>query len=428
MSGTTQDTLVLTLSEDSYQGDAQFSVTVNGTQIAAGQSVTASNLEGQTEQFSYTGDFTGTDTVTVTFLNDDYAGATFDRNLYVDGVAIDGVSTSSAVVNASSGSFTGSTPVELHSTGDNASFAFSVPSSGACYLRGTRIAVPSGETAIEALRPGDLVLTASGAARPVVWIGHRQFRVADSANPSGVRPVRVRAGAVAPGVPARDLVVSPEHMLLLGDVLIPARALVNSTSVAVAPEIEAPHYFHVELESHDVLIADGMPAESWLDVGNRALFANAPVPALRPDLEATPAASACAPVVEGGAALDAIRVMLADRARAIGLAAIAATVEIAAPGAYRVAVAPGTAAVRLVSAAARCGADDRRLGATVTGVAFDGVPVALDDPRLARGFHAAERHGGHALRWTDRDALIAFGADAPGVVEIRVETVMAQVA
>ena len=420
MSNTTQDTVVLTLGEDAYQGDAQFSVAVNGVQIATGQSVTASQADGVSQQYAYQGDFgPGSYNVTVTFLNDAYASPGQDRNLYVDNITVNGANPSLETVTNSSGqtSIT-STPVELYSTGDTTTFSI------ACYLRGTRIAVPGGETAIEALRSGDLVLTASGQARPVAWVGHRRIAVAGAADPARVRPIRVKAGAVAAGVPARDLLVSPEHMLFLDGALIPARALVNGVTVQVADEIAAPHYFHVELESHDVLLAEGLPAESWLDAGNRGLFANAPVPTLRAELEATPASLACAPVVEDGPALDRARERRARRAIEAGQSVRSEVLVIEAPGTYRVAAPPGAAALRLVSPApARHDADERRLGATVTAVAFDGKSVPLDDARLARGFHGVERHGGHAVRWTDGDALITFGAEVPGLVEIKVGSV-----
>ena len=76
-------------------------------------------------------------------------------------------------------------------------------------------------------------------------------------------------------------------------------------------------YFHVELDRHDVLLAEGMPAESYLDTGNRTMFANAPVTALRPSAEATHAADACAPLVVRGAALEAVRARLDARAPAL---------------------------------------------------------------------------------------------------------------
>jgi len=417
MSGITQDTLSLTLAEDSYQADAQFSVSVNGVEIASGQSVTAAHSEGLSQVFSYEGDFgPGPYNVVVTFLNGENPSNYFKLDLYVERVSVNGQAPNSvAVTNGGLPSPSGT--AELYNSGDSASYAV------ACYLRGTRIAVPGGEAAVDSLRPGDLVLTAAGLERPVVWVGHRRLAVAAAADPARVRPIRVRAGAIGPGIPTRDLLVSPEHIMLLDGVLIPAHALVNGVTVVVAAEIEAPHYFHIELESHDVLLAEGAAAESWLDAGNRFMFANAPVAALRAEPAATPAALACAPVVEAGPALDAVREQLAGRAMELGRTANAEVLRIDAPGTYRIAPEPGAAAVRLVCEAGRYGVDARRLGATVTGIAFDGVAVPLGDARLARGFHELEQHGAAAVRWTDGDALIAFGAEPPATVEIRVASV-----
>ncbi len=101
-----------------------------------------------------------------------------------------------------------------------------------------------------------------------------------------VRPVRIAAHAFADGLPHRDLLVSPEHALFVDGVLIPAHRLLNHSSVTQdAPA--AAEYFHVELDRHEVLLAEGLPAESYLDTGNRTMFANAPLVALHPE----PAAS-----------------------------------------------------------------------------------------------------------------------------------------
>ena len=418
MSGTTQDTIVLTLAEDADAGDAQFAVTVNGEQIATGQPVTTSQASGVGQQFVYRGDYgSGTFNVTVTSLNGGNAPDGQGPNLYVDDVTVNGAEPTFGIATVGGNQTIAQTPVELVSAGDNASFSV------ACYLRGTRIAVPGGETAIEALQAGDLVLTARGQARPVVWIGHRQLRVAAAADPARVRPIRVKAGAVEPGIPARDLLVSPEHMLFLDGVLIPARALVDGVTVTVADEIEAPHYVHVELETHDVVLAEGMPAESWLDSGNRGMFANAPLLVLHAEPATTPAALACAPVVEAGPALDRVRERLALRVAAVGQAVEPDLVRIAMPGVYRVAPRANAPALRLVSPAARLGGDQRRLGATVTAITLDGETLSLRDARLARGFHEPEQHGAQTVRWTDGDALITFGAARPASVEIHVGSV-----
>ncbi|XYD08370.1 Hint domain-containing protein [Methylobacterium sp. NMS12] len=125
-----------------------------------------------------------------------------------------------------------------------------------CYCTGTRILSDRGEVAVEALQIGDRVVTVSGAVRPIRWIGTRSFigRFANT-NPA-VLPVCVKAGAIADGVPSRDLWVSPDHALYLDDVLIPAEALVNGATIVKAERVESVTYWHVELDSHDVLLAE----------------------------------------------------------------------------------------------------------------------------------------------------------------------------
>jgi hypothetical protein len=143
---------------------------------------------------------------------------------------------------------------------------FGLPGTGAltgvsCFLPGTGIATPSGETAIQDLRAGDEVLTQTGSAR-IVWIGRRTVAAAGAAQ----HPVRLRAHALGAGVPARDLFVSPDHALFLDGVLVPAQHLVNGASIAREPLAEIT-YLHLLLDRHDIILAEGAPAESLLADG-----------------------------------------------------------------------------------------------------------------------------------------------------------------
>ncbi len=189
-----------------------------------------------------------------------------------------------------------------------------------CYCTGTRILTDRGAVAVEDLAIGDVVVTASGQHRPIRWIGTRSYigRFAN-ANPV-ILPVCVRAGALAEGIPARDLWVSPDHALFLDGLLVPAELLVNGVTITKAGRVEAVTYWHVELDSHDVLLAEGAPAESFVDDGGRAIFHNAAsYRTVYPHAPAWPVAAAyCAPRVADdgrhGHALDAIRQRLALRA------------------------------------------------------------------------------------------------------------------
>jgi hypothetical protein len=177
----------------------------------------------------------------------------------------------------------------------------------ACYVGGTRVATPSGEVAVEMLRIGDLVRTHAGQDRPVKWIGRRFYPAGTAAQRREVRPIRISRDALADGLPRRDLLVSPEHALLLGGVLVPARHLVNGVSTAPVDGRGGVRYFHIELEDHDIILAEGQPAETFVDCESRKMFDNAAgFAALYPD-DASPAWTFCAERVENGEALADIR-------------------------------------------------------------------------------------------------------------------------
>jgi hypothetical protein len=143
----------------------------------------------------------------------------------------------------------------------------------ACFAAGTLIRTARGEVAVEDLREGDMVLTVGGTARPVIWIGHRTVDCMRHPRPETVRPVRILAGAFGDALPARDLLLSPDHALFIGGALVPVKCLVNGASIAQL-ETDSIAYYHVELPTHDVLFAEGLPAETYLDTGNRSAFAN----------------------------------------------------------------------------------------------------------------------------------------------------------
>jgi hypothetical protein len=183
----------------------------------------------------------------------------------------------------------------------------------ACYCPGTMIATVGGEIAVERLVIGDRVVTASGVALPIRWIGRRSYAGRFIAGNHLMLPVTVRAGALAHGVPHRDLVVSPGHAMFVDGQLVPVWRLVNGVTITQADAVEAVTYVHVELHRHDVLLANGAPAESFLDeTGFRGQFQNAAeFAALYPD------AAPLAPLqarLEDGFALQHIQARLAERA------------------------------------------------------------------------------------------------------------------
>jgi hypothetical protein len=182
----------------------------------------------------------------------------------------------------------------------------------ACYCRGTLILTDRGDRPIEALRIGDHVVTQSGIARPIRWIGRRSHAAA--AGQRDLLPVRIARGALADAMPVRDLLVSPQHAMFIDGMLIPAAALINGCSI-VQPEAAGPvDYFHLELDSHDVILAEGAASESFVDNDSRAMFDNAgEYHALYPDAAPQPARH-CAPRVEDGEAVETVRRRLAERA------------------------------------------------------------------------------------------------------------------
>jgi hypothetical protein len=136
-----------------------------------------------------------------------------------------------------------------------------------CFIRGTSILTPHGEQKIEDLRIGDLVVSRSGEAKPIEWIGRRLYRRAQSGRwVESIKPVRIAKGALGQGVPHRELFVSQEHCLFIDDILISTTDLVNGSSIALFPATEHDEieYLHIKLTTHDIVFAEGAPSETML--------------------------------------------------------------------------------------------------------------------------------------------------------------------
>ncbi|HMO73411.1 MAG TPA: Hint domain-containing protein, partial [Paracoccaceae bacterium] len=169
-----------------------------------------------------------------------------------------------------------------------------------CYTPGTRIVTDAGPVAVEHLRPGDRVLTRDSGFRPLVWCGRRALSLAEAAAQPAFAPVRIARGALGPGVPSRDLVVSPQHRMLLAgaraemlfgehEVLVAALHLVGLPGVTRLPP-QAVDYVHVMCERHEVIQAEGAWSESFQPgaavVGSMAAAARDGLRALFPELAA----------------------------------------------------------------------------------------------------------------------------------------------
>ena len=135
-----------------------------------------------------------------------------------------------------------------------------------CFGRGTLILTAYGEVPVENLAIGQLVMTTNGAL-PVKWIGRRTIKKNASASwhPS-VMPVRVARFAIDDQTPRRDLYLSQGHSLFIDGFLIPVKHLVNECSITFDHHVktsETIEYFCVELDTHEVIFAEGAAAESF---------------------------------------------------------------------------------------------------------------------------------------------------------------------
>jgi hypothetical protein len=182
-----------------------------------------------------------------------------------------------------------------------------------CFAAGTHILTQGGEVPVEDIRVGDLLPTVLGVGTaPVIWSGRRVVDCLRHSKPQKVWPVRVIAGAFGPARPHSDLWLSPDHAVYVNGVLIPVRHLINGSTIAQVP-VDCVTYHHIELPQHDVLLAEGLPAESFLDMRDGSNFANRPDPIrLYPDYSARMwEALGCARLVVTGPELAAARALIA---------------------------------------------------------------------------------------------------------------------
>jgi len=146
--------------------------------------------------------------------------------------------------------------------------------SGQCFLKGTKIRTAEGECKVEDLAVGDLLPTLFGGVRPIQWVARFAYKRSDSTKPWAryAQPVRIARSALAPGVPHADLFVTSWHALFIDDALVPASNLINGTTITLyaADEFNELEFFHIKLETHDVIYAEGAQCETQLNVSETA--------------------------------------------------------------------------------------------------------------------------------------------------------------
>ena len=299
-----------------------------------------------------------------------------------------------------------------------------------CYCRGARLLAEHGYVAVERLQVGDRLVTAAGGLRPIHWIGRRSLDCRRHRDPGAVWPVRVAAGAFGQQQPSHDLWLSPGHCVAVDGMLIPIRFLMNGHSIAQV-ETATVEYWHVELDEHDIVLAEGLPAESYLDCGNRTSFANGGAfIETHPDFAPKDWREACLPLAEQGPEVAKVKARLLARLFDEGHELTReADAHILADGRRIDPIRLGTTQLAFglpegcqslilksktfIPAHARAESfDDRDLGLCVARLQIEGDDVALEDATLsACDWYGPETDAGKfARRWTRGEALLPAGA------------------
>ena len=300
-------------------------VTLTGTGLVSIGSSGTLNVLGKVDS-STTIEFTGTNGLLDIGTTSGFSGTIKD---FASG---DTLAVSTTITTATPGTFSsgitplvlkddGTTVATLNLDGNYQGDAFKVTQNAGsydvttpCYCRGTLIRTERGEVPVEGLTIGRKVLTKSGKERPIKWIGRRSYCGRFIMGRKDVLPICIKAGALDDRVPLRDLWLSPHHALYLDGMLIEAKDLVNGVTIVRADRVEKVEYFHIELETHDVIIAEGALAESFIDDDSRGMFSNVQEYRQLYGDVATGLAQFCAPRAEDGYRVEAVRQRIALRA------------------------------------------------------------------------------------------------------------------
>jgi len=180
--------------------------------------------------------------------------------------------TPNGVVNAPAGKWN---TIQFNASPGSYMVLDSLTASVNCFLGGTRIATQDGPTAVQDLKAGDMVQTADGRMVEVLWLGEMAIDTT-LMHPAKVNPVCISAGALGGGLPERDLELSPDHAIAIDGVLYNAGTLVNGATIRQRPQMPKTGftYYHVETAAHELLLAEGVAAESFIDYAGRDSFDN----------------------------------------------------------------------------------------------------------------------------------------------------------
>ena len=310
-----------------------------------------------------------------------------------------------------------------------------LPTDTAWFVAGTKVMTLRGEVPIEQVHTGDRALTLSGngsTLKPIAALRSLAIDLDRHSHPDQAAPIRIAAGAIEPGMPIRDLHVSPGLAISLEDagarILVPAFHLVNGATITRAPMTGQVTYWQLALAEHDILMADGMAAESAVAAVAEPTARVVPLrrpdrnPNLLPGARATPS---CAPIAFGAdsAPLHA-RLLAAAQAQghrldpdpALTLSADGVTLPhtVLGPGHIEATLPPGTTTLLLLSRTA-CpadidprGGDIRHFGIPLASILLDGELLSLESAACAEGFLPLEGDGASRWRWTTGRSRLAL--------------------
>lgn len=439
-----------------YRGVANVSVMGTGASTTYTiNSITPSSINTGTPFYSYSGQSTTGSTTTINEETVDtngtlgppssFTAVAYNSNLILFRFNANGIFSYYVVANKAitKGSTLGSGTLSTATTAGTGP-TFNMPPAAPCFAAGTLLTTSSGTVAVEDLSAGDLILAERNGVRAqavVKWVGNMFVGLSNHPRAELVRPIRIMAEAFAPGLPVRDLVVSPDHALLMDGVLVQAKLLVNGGSIAQDTERASITYYHVELEQHSIVFAEGLPAESYLrGAGHAWPNETGRVVDLHPVVTTDTedyAARGCAPLALDPAVVQPIWKRLAERSIALGtpelnvaltrehaLRVVAGGQTIAAQananGCFSFPLPAGCKTICLVS---RFGfasdaqpwlADRRRLGVAVRAISVTAGSTAmalpLDADALGNGWWGVETNGEISWRWTNGNAEIVLPA------------------